>query len=119
MHPDPFAQRNARSDRVHQGRPFLAGLLGGTTVLAVLWSLGAGRPADPVSRVVEAEKFILRDPEGRPRAELRMGKGGPELAFLAEDQRARLVLGIRPLGSAGFEATDEAGHLRALLNVSE
>jgi mono/diheme cytochrome c family protein len=69
------------------------------------------------AKVVDAEKFILRDTDGKARAELGLHAGQPTLALLDEkgNQRARLV--VAPDGSANWSLYNQNGKLRATLAV--
>ncbi len=75
-------------------------------------------PAQPSpTKVVEAEKFILRDREGKIRAELGLGAGGPSLALLDADGHCRVRLAVLADGSSRLSLYDKEGHDRAVLFV--
>jgi hypothetical protein len=83
----------------------LAGLLGQSlpSAGAIGQDPPAARPA-PTSSVVEAERFVLRDPSGAPRATLAMGKdGAPIFRFLDRDGATRAVLAPSQLALSGQE----------------
>jgi hypothetical protein len=118
----------------------LALTLAGLTVGAV--GLLAQAPSGASGRVVEAERFIVRDPAGRSRIELTvLGDGSPTLglldrdgvpravlglapdgtpalALLGRDERARVTLSLRAGGKAGLEIRDVDGRARAQLEVA-
>lgn len=98
-------------------------------------------PAVPAAKVIEAEKFVLRDPTGRERAELSVladgsptlgfvdpdGKpralfglgadGAPGLALLGPDDKGRLTLSVRRDGAAAVILVDAGGRPRARLDL--
>jgi len=60
--------------------------------------------------VVHANKFILDDERGKPRAVLAMYKGGPTLALLdAKGRRLRAVLRVRKDGPVLLSLNDLKG----------
>lgn len=65
---------------------------------------GAFRPC----REIAAQKFVLVDEAGTPRATLSTGPQGPVLAFLGRDGRARIVLALSET-IAGIALCDSQG----------
>ncbi|MEN3184520.1 MAG: hypothetical protein ABDK93_05940 [Atribacterota bacterium] len=60
------------------------------------------------SREVVAERFVLVDSRGNPKATLSAGPGGPVLAFLGDNGRARIVLVLEG-DMAGMALCDPQG----------
>jgi hypothetical protein len=52
------------------------------------------------TRIVEAERFIMKDANGRTRAELAMLDGEPRLTLCDSEQRTRLALTCDSEGSS-------------------
>jgi hypothetical protein len=109
--------------------------------LAVLLVAAAGLMGHASTRTVDAHKYVLRDAENRPRAELAMdGKQSLALRFKDESGMPRLTLGIEgesavvvlndksskpratltvlPHGTPSLTMYDEAGKVRAELALS-
>ena len=59
--------------------------------------------------VVRADKFILEDELGRPRAVLTMDKGGPVLAMLDVKGHVRALLRVRKDGPGLISLHDKTG----------
>jgi hypothetical protein len=59
--------------------------------------------------VVRADKFMLEDERGKPRAILAMYKGGPTLAMLDEKGRFRAILRVRKDGPVELTLNDLKG----------
>jgi hypothetical protein len=134
--PDSLSARLDRLER--ENRRWKRVAFGSWVAVAALFLLGQGPPRPGVpGRVVEADRFILRDargrtgatlgweadgtsrlalydPAGRPRAMMAVGAGGaPGLTLLDTDGttvRATLVVG--PDGAPGFALFDPAGKPR-------
>jgi hypothetical protein len=84
--------------------------LGGLGLLAVGVMGQAGRP---VPRVLEAERFVLRDTAGRARAELVVdGEQSVALRFKDADSMPRLTVGVEN-GAALLVLNEQGGKLRA------
>jgi hypothetical protein len=117
--------------------------LGIATVAGLaLPAVGARLPDTPgirpgtAAEVVEAHRFVLRDPDGRARATLALADDGiPRLSFLDGDGEARSALGPRHLYLAGDDGVaaiklfvnqggtpalrlEQAGRLRAVLGMT-
>jgi hypothetical protein len=97
--------------------------------------------AQPRSRTVEAEAFVLRDAAGKARAGLEMAPdgsvalalydqagasraavrvkadGSPDVTLIDQAARIRAVLRVEPTGSPGLVLFDETGKPRATLYV--
>jgi hypothetical protein len=83
----------------------LAGLLGQSlpSAGAIGQDTPGARPV-PTASVVEAQRFVLRDPSGTPRATLAMGAdGAPFFHFLDRDGAIRAVLAPSHLVLSGQE----------------
>ena len=71
------------------------------------------RSASP-EKVVEAEKFVLRDAHGRSRAVMTVSAdGSPVLALSDQDGTTRATLAVSADGSPGLDLADREGRLRA------
>ena len=78
--------------------------------------MGQARTA---GRVVEAEKFLLRDPSGKPRAQLAVRADGTSgLALYARDGKPRAGLTVGADGSASPRLNDRDEKNRAVLGVA-
>ncbi len=65
---------------------------------------------------VKAERFLLTDSKGNPRAELAMAADGPVLAFYDEEGKPRVKVGATE-AEAGFILYDSDGHKLAQLDA--
>jgi hypothetical protein len=75
-------------------------------------------PTAASSGTVTAEKFVLTDEFGAPRAELGIGPDGlPSLDLYDDVQRLRLKLGEMSDGTMGLILLDESGRDRARVSV--
>jgi hypothetical protein len=84
--------------------------------IAAVVLMGQARPSR-VAKVVEAERFVLRDGRGRLRADLRMAdRAGPELALYDEDV-PRLLVGLGSDGSPSLALYGKDGVQRASLDL--
>jgi hypothetical protein len=101
---DRLERENRRLKRV--GSAVLIGL-------AILALMGQATPAR-VQKLVEAERFVLRDTNGKLRATLSMEDGSPSLSLHDEVLRFRAVLGVAG-GSPALELLDQAQTIRATL----
>jgi mono/diheme cytochrome c family protein len=66
---------------------------------------------------VDAEKFILRATDGKPRAELSLHDGRPSLALFDEKGNCRARLSVSADGFASLSLHDQDGQPRATLQV--
>src|SRR6202022_1461042 len=73
---------------------------------------GQAQPAR--GKVLEAERFVLRDGNKKARATLAVFKDGPALTLADEDENQRAVLGLTKTGAA-VTFYDEAKNQRAAL----
>lgn len=108
---------------------------GGLAMAAVGVILGitGAAAANRVAPLLEANEFVLRDHDGRPRAALTVREdGSPGLAFLDRDGKVRLSFDLGsvdqgkaaktedpagPRETPGMNIYDEAGGLRAALTI--
>jgi mono/diheme cytochrome c family protein len=81
----------------------------------VLW-MGQARPTQ-ATRVLEAERFVLRDAQGKVRAEISCADYGPEIEVRDEkgDRRARLNLAAD--GSLRLTVEDKEGPVHTVLHA--
>jgi mono/diheme cytochrome c family protein len=92
---------------------FAALLLGGLALPAG----GQARP-DRAAKVLEAEKIVLRDADGKVRAELALGGGGgASLALFDAEGKRRTRLAVLADGTASLDLFDQGGNGRAVLQV--
>jgi mono/diheme cytochrome c family protein len=76
------------------------------TVAGLAMAVGT---TDPPPRVVEAERFVLRDVNGQVRAELRLVEGQPSLELFDDGGKRRLRFGLDSDGSARVLLYDKNG----------
>ena len=69
------------------------------------------------AKVVNAERFILRAADGKPRAELSLQDGRPSLALFDEKGSCRTRLSVLADGSTSLSLHDQDGQSRASLQV--
>src|SRR5262249_48626090 len=74
--------------------------VGGLSLVVAVAATAAGARLAEKIREVEAEKFVLRDPEGRVRAILGLVDGGPRLICYDAEQRRRIGLGVLADGTS-------------------
>lgn len=70
------------------------------------------------AKAIQATRFIVEDENGKPRAELSMGKQGPQLAMWNENGKPRIYLGVNDLGK-WLSLWDENGTHRGSLAVRQ
>jgi mono/diheme cytochrome c family protein len=75
--------------------------------------MGLGKP----HKIVDAEKFVLRDAAGQPRAELGLQAGQPSLTLFDERGQRRTRLVVSADGSTSVFFYDQNGEPRATLSV--
>lgn len=67
-------------------------------------------------KLVEAEKFLVRDTAGKPRASLGLlPDGSPSLNLLDKDGNIRMAVGMKPGGSPSLNLYDKTQTNRAVL----
>jgi hypothetical protein len=120
-------QRLARLERENRWMRRLGAVA--VAVAAAVFLVGQGKDKP---RVVEAQKFVLRDSEGKSRAELSLRERGgvglasllllrpdaPMLALRDGSGRSRLVLSAADEGATDMLIKDARGNARVLLGVS-
>ncbi len=106
-----------RLDRVERENRWLkqAGVVA-LAVIAAVVLMGQATTAK-VAKVIEAEKFVLRDGQGRERAALEMKVGVVRLVLKDQDGGARALVGISPKGGSGLYFYDPKHLLRIILAV--
>jgi hypothetical protein len=71
-------------------------------------------------KVVEAEKFVLRDSTGKIRAELGEGEGSAiGLKLFDGNGRCRAELVVASDGGSGLQLRDDNGKLRVILSLDQ
>jgi hypothetical protein len=71
-----------------------------------------------VTPVLEAERFVLRDAQGKARAWFETSNGSVNLALADRDEKSRAFLYVRADGSAGLALYDKTSTRRGGLYVS-
>lgn len=96
-------------------------VLWGMTVLAALPVLGAVKNgSDAGLQVVEAQRFVLKNVEGKVRAELSTARNNePKLWFYGEDGKRRIEVSLLSDGTAGVWLLDRQERIRAGLSMME
>jgi mono/diheme cytochrome c family protein len=69
------------------------------------------------TKVVEAERFVLREAGGKPRAELGFNDGEPSLALFDDRGNRRAGLSVATDGSSSLSLYDKDGKRRVVLHV--
>src|SRR5262245_42321505 len=109
-----FASVVARLEKLEKENRRLKRLGVGVVLLGATALLMGGQ----ATKTVEAEKFVLRDTNGRQRAALGLTRSAddPSVAFILydEEERSRAALGVNKDGP-GLYFTDPSGKHRAVL----
>jgi len=90
---------------------------GAVLVLALAAGGVMGQVPKAVPRVVEAERFVLRDTKGKVLATLGTEASTPSLALFDQNGKTRAVLMVLANGAAGLFVDDQNGKTRVLLGV--
>jgi hypothetical protein len=91
------------------------GLMGQTQRKSTRAPAPAPAPAPAIPKKIEAESFILKDANGRVRAELSMGGTGPSFKFRDESGSALVTLSLNDAAPAGpFLLLSDSQHHAAL-----
>ncbi len=95
----------------------------GISGLALGWAgykLGTKTTPSRLYQGIRAQRFILNDKKGKPRAVLDMAEGaGPGLYFYDEQGQIRASIYMTKDGKPWLELSDEGGKPRAALNVTD
>ena len=105
-----------RLDRLERKNHLLkkAGVAALSTIVAVV--LMAQALPSRVAKLVEAERFLVRDTAGKPRATLGLlPDGSPSLNLIDEDGNIRMAVGMKPEGSPSLNLYDKTQTNRAVL----
>lgn len=78
--------------------------------------MGQARPTQ-ATKVIEAERFVLRDARGAVRAEIGCADEGPDLSLLDEKGQRRARLTLSADGSLRVSVADKEGTNRTVLHV--
>ncbi len=107
-----------RLDRVERQNQRLMRI--GAVALAVIAAvvLMGQATATKVAKVIEAEKFVLRDPQGKHLALLGTKKGSAILGFFDTSGNMAAGFGLLPDGSAGLHLYDQFTNPRIVLSVT-
>jgi mono/diheme cytochrome c family protein len=108
--------REGSADPVTRRGPEKGALVAVLGLAALPLLLGLAQPPDG-AKVVDAEKFILRGADGKPRAELGLQADRPSLALFDEKGHCRARLAVAADGSANLSLHDRDGQRRAALLV--
>jgi hypothetical protein len=91
---------------------------GGLLMAAVVFGIAGASSSDRAPSKLEAQSFILKDPQGRTRASLGFRSDGtPGFALLDAASHVRLALDIGPDGAPGVNLYSPTGRLQAALAV--
>ena len=88
-------------------------------VLAVTFMIMGQSSANKPTKIIEAEKFILRDKNGVVRAVLQSEKGMAGFSLADETGKAVIELGAKDNGATGLVFADAAGTTRVVLRVKD
>jgi hypothetical protein len=119
--PDERVERLERECRRLSRQVRLLALGGGLALVGAAVVLGGGGGGRAVAggKVVEAERFVLRDERGAHRAELLVGSSGRTEFFLRDGAgRAHLAFVVADDGRAFVVVTDQDDKARAVLDSS-
>jgi hypothetical protein len=89
-------------------------LLGAMLLVVVIGILGVA-PSKP-EKIIQANKFILEDENGKLRAMLSADQNGPGLSLTDENGKVRALLNVRKDGP-GLGLLDENGKSRVILSA--
>lgn len=107
-----------RLDRVERENRRLKEV-GSVVLVAVASLVLMGQAVPNVAKVVEAERFVLRDASGKLRAELAVDDNGA--AYLSildrEGKGSRAMVAVLPNGSGGLVVSDREGKATAQLDL--
>jgi hypothetical protein len=92
--------------------------LAGAALLLALVALVTMGQARPGGRTVEAERFVVKDARGRPRALLGMDGDVSALNLYDRDGRARAALHVAADGTGRLGFYDRDGKSRVILDVA-
>lgn len=92
--------------------------LAGGALLLVLGALLTTGQARPAARAVEAERFVVKDGRGRPRAMLGVDGDVAALNLYDREGRARAALQVAADGTSRLGFFDRDGKNRVLLDVA-
>lgn len=105
-----------RLDRLERENRLLkrVGIAALSTIAAVVL-MGQALPSS-VAKLVEAERFLVRDTAGNPRATLGLlPDGSPSLNLIDKDGNIRMAVGMKPEGSPSLNLYDKTQTNRAVL----
>jgi len=92
-------------------------LAGGVVLLALAGLLATGQ-ARPAARTVDAERFVVKDARGRPRATLGVDGDVAALSLYDRDGRARAALQVAGDGTSRLGFFDRDGKSRIVLDAA-
>jgi len=114
-----FAAHETEIRRLHQRNQMLGIGMAVTVAFAVVsvaWTAGVDRGGD--DSVVEAERIVLVDSDGRPRGEWSVDEEGHvSLKMLDMQQRERMSLSVRDQGYPGLSLSNAQGERRVALGL--
>jgi mono/diheme cytochrome c family protein len=98
-------------------RPLRPPAAAGLALLLGLPLLAAHGKPQAAARAVEADRFVLLDPQGKPAAELSYRDGGPSLVLRGSAGKPRASLALLTDGVARLSLNDREGRSRVTLAV--
>jgi len=107
-----------RLDRIERENRRLKRLWGTTMLLVVALALMGQSAPSNVPKVLEAERFTVRDPNGTPRASWGIGSTGALVMGMNDKNgKTRITLSVEPDGSPSFDFRGKDGTRRFILFV--
>jgi hypothetical protein len=119
----PLSERVARLEQENrrimaQSKTRARMLIFSAAMGALVLGLGGAKLAEK-PKVVEAERFVLRDSQGKMRAEWTLEDGDIVQIFYDEKGKPRLEMGVAANDSVGLMLLDQEGHPRLDLSLDQ
>ena len=109
-----------RLDRVERQNLTLKKLWGGTMLLIVALTIMGQSALTNIPKVIDAERFTVRDANGMPRASWGIGSTGALIMGINDrDGKTRMTLGVEPDGSPSLDLRGKDGRRRFILFVKD
>jgi hypothetical protein len=120
MQHEPIDLQNLvrRLARLERQNLKLKHLWGATVLLVVALGLMGQSPPTNMPKIIEAERFTVRDANGMPRASWGIGPTGAlVLGMNDKDGKTRITLGVEPDGSPSLDLRGKDGRRRLIMFV--